>query len=126
MVINGCYGGFGVSREALIELYKRGSVIVDTYEPKKYYGTEDWERRFKEDEKNKRIAVFNGLIITASSDRKYRTNKELIKLIEEWGSEKVSGQFAKLKIIDIPDDIDWSISDYDGNEHVEEYHREWS
>jgi hypothetical protein len=47
--------------------------------------------------------------------------------------EKLGGQAAKLhgddrnylKVVEIPEDIDWEIGSYDGNERVEEKHRIW-
>lgn len=48
-----------------------------------------------------------------------RDDEKLIELIENWGSEKVSDDFAKLKIVNIPDETtDWEINDYDGFEEV--------
>jgi hypothetical protein len=32
---------------------------------------------------------------------------------------------ARLKIIEIPDDIEWHIEEYDGLEHIDENHRTW-
>ena len=53
-----------------------------------------------------------------------RTDKELIKVIEELGCE-ANGSCAKLKVVEIPDDVNWEIDDYDGNESIEEVHRSW-
>jgi hypothetical protein len=53
-----------------------------------------------------------------------RTNPCLIQTIEELG-EEASGRFGNVQIVDIPDDIEWTISDYDGLETVEEVHRSW-
>lgn len=39
---------------------------------------------------------------------------------------KADGKCAELKIIEIPDDIEWEIEEYDGWEHVAEKHRVWS
>ena len=58
-----------------------------------------------------------------------RDDPDLIKVIELLGLQKSSGQFAKLRIIEIPDDIPedgWMIQDYDGVEWVAETHRTWS
>jgi hypothetical protein len=49
----------------------------------------------------------------------------LIKTIEELG-EKANGFCSNLKIVEIPDDVDWVIEDYDGLEWVAEKHRTWS
>lgn len=48
-----------------------------------------------------------------------RTDSALIEMIEKKGSELVSGQCAKLKIVNIPDNItDWVIDEYDGIERI--------
>ena len=40
--------------------------------------------------------------------------KKLAELIKEYGSEKCSGHSAKLKVIEIPDNVtDWDIEDYE-------------
>jgi len=49
----------------------------------------------------------------------------LIKVIKELG-EASNGRNAKLKIIEIPDDVEWEIEEYDGIEHIAEYHRTWN
>lgn len=44
---------------------------------------------------------------------------KLIQLINEYGSEKVSGRSAKLKVVEIPDTCtDYEINDYDGFETI--------
>ena len=55
-----------------------------------------------------------------------RDNTFLIQVVEELGSEKASGRFSKLKIVEIPTGIDWEIEEYDGMETVGEKHRSWS
>ena len=54
-----------------------------------------------------------------------RTDPILIKVIEELGLE-VNTSVSKIEIIEIPDDIEWGIDEYDGLETVEEKHRSWS
>lgn len=54
-----------------------------------------------------------------------RDDEELIRAIEKVGVVESSGKFAELKIIEIPDDVEWEIDDYDGIEHVAEVHRTW-
>jgi len=53
-----------------------------------------------------------------------RTNPKLIKCVEKLG-DRANGEYSKLKIIEIPDNIDWEISKYYGIECVEEKHRIW-
>lgn len=40
--------------------------------------------------------------------------------------ERADGPYAKLKIVTIPDEVDWTIMEYDGLEWVAEAHRTWS
>ena len=53
-----------------------------------------------------------------------RTNTTLVKVIEELG-EKANGWAAKLRVIDLPEGIEYEIDDYDGIETVRELHRSW-
>lgn len=55
-----------------------------------------------------------------------RTDPKLIQAIEKIGCENASGYSARLKIIEIPDDVEYYIDDYDGIEEVHEIHRSWS
>ena len=54
-----------------------------------------------------------------------RNNSILIQVIETLGTE-ANGRFSKLSIVEIPDDVNWQIDEYDGMESVEEVHRSWS
>ena len=47
-----------------------------------------------------------------------------IEMIEEEGTS-INGPYAGLKIVEIPDDVNWYIEEYDGMEHVAERHRTW-
>jgi len=49
----------------------------------------------------------------------------LIQVIEELG-EAANGELSRIKIVDIPDHIEWYIHDYDGMESVHEKHAIWS
>ena len=55
----------------------------------------------------------------------YRTSPKLIKAIEKIGVKEASGEMAVLEIVEIPDDIEWEIDEYDGFETVHEQHRKW-
>ncbi len=54
-----------------------------------------------------------------------RDDPVLIKIVEDLGAE-ANGDYAKLKVVEIPDDVDWFIDEYDGKEWVAEKHRTWS
>ena len=53
-----------------------------------------------------------------------RTDLDLIDVVKKLGN-KANGTFSELKIVEIPDGIEWEISEYDGLETVEEKHRSW-
>lgn len=54
-----------------------------------------------------------------------RDDPTLIQVIEELG-EKADGRCAKLKLVEIPDGVEWEIDEYDGLETIDEKHRSWS
>ena len=64
--------------------------------------------------------------IDSRYDDDFRVDKTVIEIFEEFGSKKCSGGFAALKLIEIPDDVEYEIKDYDGIEWVAEKHRTWS
>ena len=96
IVINNCYGGFGVSTE--------GMKFINDLKEKR------GKPKLKVDE----------------YEEPMRDDVELIEAIEILGSDKVSGQFGSLKIVEIPDGLEWEIDEYDGMESVDEAHRSWS
>lgn len=60
------------------------------------------------------------------SDREIdRDDLDLIKAIEEIGEKESSGCFADLKIVNIPNNVNWYVDEYDGLETVAEKHRRW-
>lgn len=48
-----------------------------------------------------------------------RKDKRLIEYIEQYGSQKASGGFSHLKVVDIPNGTAYRICDYDGAEYIE-------
>lgn len=54
-----------------------------------------------------------------------RTNNRLIEFIENNSISVASSRYAKLKIVEIPDDVEWVIQEQDGIEWVAEKHRIW-
>lgn len=53
-----------------------------------------------------------------------RTNPKLIEVVETLGKD-ANGGFANLEVVEVPDDVDWEIHDYDGWETIHERHRVW-
>jgi hypothetical protein len=54
-----------------------------------------------------------------------RNDPILVEIVEQLG-EAVNGLYAKLKVVDIPDDVQWQIGEYDGDEWIAEKHRTWN
>jgi hypothetical protein len=81
----------------------------------------DWHK-MTDAEKKEHNRKWDEISLTARPED--RTDKLLIQVIEELG-DKANGSCAELKIIEIPDDVNWQIDDYDGLESVHEVHRSW-
>jgi hypothetical protein len=91
IVINTCFGGFGLSiaaEELYLEL--RGNTGETFY---------DFEVK--------------------------RDDPTLVAVVEQLGS-KAAGSCAELKVVEVPEGVQWHIHEYDGAEHVAENHRTWS
>ena len=54
-----------------------------------------------------------------------RDHPVLVRLVQELRDE-VNTRFSELKIVEIPDGIEWTVCEYDGLEWVAEAHRTWS
>ena len=102
VVINVCYGGFGVSRAGL--------VLLKVMENK---------HALKEDLLDKGHFLDGSYL-----DDIPRDDKDLVKLVQE-SSEVASGDHASLAVVEIPDGVSWHVEDYDGQEHIAENHRTW-
>lgn len=149
IVINNCYGGFSLSHKAImryaelkgIKLYpwidditKRvygERAIIDNPEVQwsLNYTTipEEEYQRLVEEARQKPIGVgrFEESDAAYFSDMSIeRTDPILIQVIKELG-EEANGACAELKIVSIPNDIEWEIEDYDGLETIAEKHRTW-
>ena len=53
-----------------------------------------------------------------------RNDQYLVRVVEELGDD-ANGRFAELKVVDIPDEVEWQLEEYDGLEWVAEKHRTW-
>ena len=92
VVINDCYGGFGLSDEGVARYAEIKGVVLD----KDFYSRSDIER----------------------------DDPALVQVVEEMGAA-ANGCCASLKVVEIPDDAEWEIEEYDGKEWVAEVHRTW-
>lgn len=116
VVINRCYGGFGLSDKA-VERYAelKGMKLVKQKE-KSYGDSAYWLDGIEDDEH-----YFSAYDLY---DKEHRADPVLIQVVEELGDE-ANGWCAELNIVDIPDDVKWHIAEYDGIEWIAEDHRTW-
>ena len=115
IVINADFGGFGLSDEAIeyygqIKKLNLVKVVKDKTNP--IFGSDFYK---------------NGVV----NDENYfwdhdieRSDPILIETIAALG-DKANHWCSNLKIVTIPDDVDWEIHEYDGREHIAEKHRTW-
>lgn len=132
IVINVCYGGFGLSHEAVMRYAELKGFKLYPFVEKKD-GFEKY-RPYVKGEKaflihySKKPLLKNGSCDDStyfSESNISRTDKTLIQVVKELG-KKANAEHAKLKIIEIPDDVEYQIEEYDGNEWVAEVHKTWS
>jgi len=88
IVINDCYGGFGLSKKALEKL-----ALI----------------------KNKPDISENTID---------RDDSDLVSVVEAMDEESWT-RYSKLKIVEIPEGVEWQIEEYDGLEWIAEKHRTW-
>jgi len=141
IVINECYGGFGLSKEACqryfdlkgqqvwIEVDKKFSALdmftVWLVSPEKRLEIKEGEayHKMSRDERREYNWKYSQQI-WYQGDNLTRNDPILVQVVEEMG-DKASGRHAKLAIVEIPDDVHWIIEEYDGKEWVAEKHRTW-
>lgn len=129
IVINDCYGGFSLSPEGLEEYAKLKGI-------EKLYWFEydfDLEKLTSIQRPNKVVGALLAYTIpnpdnktTSFSNRDIpRDDPKLVEVVEKL-SNKANGCYAELSVIEIPDDVEWTIEEHDGVEWISEKHRTWS
>ena len=115
IVINRCYGGFSLSRKAFLRLRElhQKDALEET----------DWGEPWCDGSGIREPLGFRGNVGMFCRDIP-RNEPLLIQVIEELGVD-VNGACAKLKIVEIPNGMDWVIEEYDGLEWIAEKHQTW-
>jgi hypothetical protein len=140
VVINRCYGGFGLSHEAVMRYFEIKGIIVYPEQEKGIGSWKFWTYWLVKPEdriESKEGEAFYAMSMEdrraynqAHSDQNVyprdieRHDPALIQVVEEMG-DKASGDHAELKVVEIPDDVNYIVEEYDGLEHIAEEHRTW-
>jgi hypothetical protein len=140
LVVNKCYGGFSLSLLAQQEYLKCQGKEAYFYEQVEYNfrtGKDLFKRvTLEKIEGNRNLFCYTIMKdlgeTTTELDTDFffssrdipRNDPDLVTVVEELG-EKADGGCAELRIIEIPDDVNWQIEEYDGMEHIAEVHRTW-
>ena len=130
IAVNRCFGGFGISVKAFLYLVEKNSPLVEIEEKwgftpydlskEKYIGGGLYSCNSYELHNKDRTIIYTN----NCSYEENRTHPDLIEVIELL-KDDANGEHAELCIVEIPDDVDWEITEYDGIESVEEKHRRW-
>lgn len=112
IVINSDFGGFGLS-DAAYERYLELKGIEFEVEHRSFGITNYYKKNHLHDD-NYYLSYYDI----------ERNDPVLIQVVEEMGKEADS-RHSSLKIVEIPDDVDWVLEEYDGAEHIAEAHRRW-
>lgn len=137
VVVNRRYGGFGLSQKAYERLIELGVPVKEyvkqerdpetgLYLPQPLNdGEVIFDRRLgKRDKISDTLAKLQGCHYWETWISDNRAHPLLIQVVEELGQD-ANGRFASLEVVEIPDDVEWQIREYDGSEEVEEKHRSW-
>jgi len=113
IVINTCFGGFGLTHEAIMLYSKLANLNLLAVEQ-----DSSWTR-------------YCYFVDNTEDDDHYwseynisRDDPHLVEVVETMG-DAASDDCADLKVVEIPDGVEWTIVEYDGREHVAEAHRTW-
>lgn len=139
IVLNGCYGGFGLSYEAMVLYWHARCRDLYFYRDISAYDgyskVHKYERISLADiQQQTKFNRLTGYIYCTTEDQGAfldhfpehvvsdrdidRTDPILISVVETMGSEAASGRFAKLYIEEIPNGTQYKIDNYDGIEEL--------
>lgn len=137
VLVNRCYGGFSVSEKTVLLYAKLKGITV--YPEVDYGYTVYWtvpeEARAPYLESSAWLAstvearkasnlFYEENTIGIYFGHKERVDPIWIAVVEELGKE-ANGTYADLRVVEIPDDVDWEIEGYDGYETIREVSRTW-
>lgn len=143
VVINVCHGGFGLSEAAVIRYLELCGQSVwperDSNKTSTLLGPTYWLIPPDGDRIDATPDNWHEMTIAERTAHNQKWSEQvfydrdvarddpyLARTVEELGSDKASGRYSQLKVVEVPADVEWTIEEYDGNEWVAEKHRTWS
>jgi len=136
IVINKCFGGFGLSPKAQKRYAELKGIELFFYQQTKWEykdGIDEYTRITDVNQNDPFVQAVTGDLgeTVESLGNNYwfdgnisRDDITLVQVVKEMKKD-ANGPFANLRIIDIPDGIKWEIDDYDGMESIHESHQSW-
>jgi hypothetical protein len=140
VVINRCFGGFGLSKEACQRYWDLKGTQVWIEDDTKFMSMGLFTVWLVPPEQRVESKEGEAFYLMSMEDRKEynqkhseqtwyyrdveRNDPTLVQVVEQLG-DAANGSHAELAIVEIPDDVQWGIDEYDGREHVAESHRTW-
>lgn len=112
VVINRCWGGFGLSEKGILRYFDLKGMTPE----RSTDGLTEWVTWYD---------ITSGTAIYWNYHDIDRNDPALVQLVEELGKE-ADGDFSELRVVEIPDDVKWYVDEYDGMESVHERHSSWS
>lgn len=113
VVINTCFGGFGLSHDAIMKWSEYSGIKIYS----EVLGSSAYSTHYYTDPNMDNDSYWSEYNLK-------RDDPALVRVVEEMGIDSW-GKYAELKVVEVPDDVDWYIHEYDGSESIHEAHRSW-
>jgi hypothetical protein len=131
IIINTSFGGFGFSTEAVKVLIERCARCIKRMPIAKYRRRSETDLRkardvgdgYQIDGSMEHILYKKGIVFYVDEEDS-RTDPVAVEIVEMMGNA-ADGAYASLRVVEIPDNVKYTIEEYDGAEHVAEEHRTW-
>lgn len=140
VVINRCHGGFGLSKEACqrywdikgtqvwieddVKFKSLGLFTVWLLPPEERIELKEGEDFYSMSMEDRQSYNKTYSEQTWDYHDVERNDPLLVQVVEELG-DKANGGHAELAVVEIPDEVQWTVEEYDGWEHIAEQHRTW-
>lgn len=126
VVINSRCGGFRLSQKALEWLYKKQSLALSVKSIEKYFPNEKSKGEIDYHVELCGLLLINGCVVGFDDhNHNLRSHPDIVGVVKALGVE-ADTDISELKIVQIPDDTQYSIDEYRGQESIHQSHTIWS